>query len=318
MLVAPAATMTSRQKLVIGSRGSKLALWQANWVRTCLQAPHSNLEISIEVIKTTGDMFANAPLSSIGSKGLFTREIEEALLAKKVDLAVHSLKDLPTVLPDGLRLGAISAREDARDAFVSRLYGHISQLPPGARVGTSSLRRQSQIMALRNDLKILSLRGNIDTRLRKLDESQYEAVILACAGMDRLALSDRIRERLPIDLMCPAVGQGALGIEIRSDDDGTHGLLACLHHTETQQAVTAERALLRRLGGGCQVPIAGHAWIQDGELHLRGIVATVDGSQLFQESAHSLPTAADELGISVAEKLLGRGAHQILRDFANA
>jgi hydroxymethylbilane synthase len=302
----------NRPKLVIGSRGSKLALFQANWVKSQLESHHPGLQVAIDIIKTSGDMFLHAPLSQIGGKGLFTKEIEDALLAASVDLAVHSLKDLPTILPEGLCLAAVSVREDARDALVSNRYSSLAALPPGARVGTSSLRRQSQLLALRGDLKILNLRGNLDTRLRKLHEGNYEAILLACAGLHRLGLQEQITERLPLEQMCPAVGQGALGIEARADDQETLKRLQCLHHEQTRCAVTAERALLRRLGGGCQVPIAGHAWVEGQKLQLLGVVASVDGRQIFRERSSSPLKEADWLGVQVAEGLLRQGARGIV------
>lgn len=305
----------SRSDLIIGSRGSKLALCQANWVMAQLESHHPGLKVSIEIIKTSGDMFLDAPLSQIGGKGLFTKEIEDALLGGRIDLAVHSLKDLPTVLPEGLCLAAVSSREDVRDAFVSNQYQTLAALPQGARVGTSSLRRQSQLLALRSDLRILNLRGNLDTRLRKLDEGQYEAILLACAGLQRLGLQGRITERLAVEQICPAIGQGALGLEARSNDNATSERLQCLHHGETHAAVTAERAFLRRLGGGCQVPIAGHAWVEEEKLQLLGLVASVDGQQLFRARAHSELTEAETLGVRVAEQLLRQGARTLVEGF---
>lgn len=303
--------MPSNQ-LTIGSRGSKLALFQANWVKGRLEAAHPGLLVAIEIIKTSGDVFLESPLSKIGGKGLFTKEIEEALLEGRIDLAVHSLKDLPTLLPDGLSLAAVSQREDVRDAFLSNKYRSLEALPEGAQVGTSSLRRQSQLLRWRSDLKIANLRGNLDTRLRKLDEGQYDAVLLACAGLDRLGYQHRIVERLSCQQVCPAVGQGALGIETRVTDEVARERVQCLHHLPTHFAVTAERAFLRRLGGGCQVPIAGHAWIERSRLEMLGVVASVDGRQFFREQADSPIEQAAELGIRLAECLLASGAREIL------
>jgi len=300
-------------QLTIGSRGSKLALFQANWVKSKLEAAHSDLRVVIEIIKTSGDVFLDAPLSQIGGKGLFTKEIEDALLESRIDLAVHSLKDLPTVLPEGLSLGAVSSREDVRDAFLSNEHSSLVALPKGARVGTSSLRRQSQLLRLRSDLEVANLRGNLDTRIRKLDEKQYDAILLACAGLDRLGYQHRIVERLSVQQLCPAVGQGALGIEIRDTDDTTRNRLQCLHHTTTHSAVTAERAFLRRLGGGCQVPIAGHAWSEESRLEMLGIVASTDGQQLFRDQASAPIEQAAELGAQLAERLLASGASEILK-----
>lgn len=303
--------MPSNQ-LTIGSRGSKLALFQANWVKSHLEAAHSDVTVVIEIIKTSGDVFLDSPLSQIGGKGLFTKEIEDALLDGRIDLAVHSLKDLPTVLPDGLSLAAVSHREDARDAFLSNQYGSLKELPKGARVGTSSLRRQSQLLRLRSDLVVANLRGNVETRIRKLDEKQYDAILLACAGLDRLGFQNRIAERLSVQQLCPAVGQGALGIETREADTGTQARLQCLHHVPTHCAVTAERSFLRRLGGGCQVPIAGHAWIRETWIELLGVVATTDGRQVFRDQARAPVDRAADLGSQLAERLLDNGASDIL------
>ncbi len=307
--------MPSNQ-LTIGSRGSKLALVQANWVKTQLEGAHSDLKVVIEIIKTSGDVFLDAPLSQIGGKGLFTKEIEDALLDGRIDLAVHSLKDLPTVLPPGLSLAAVSRREDVRDAFLSSDYPSLGALPKGARVGTSSLRRQSQLLRLRGDLEVANLRGNLDTRIRKLDEKQYDAILLACAGLDRLGYQHRITERLSVQQLCPAVGQGALGIETRETDAPTRSRLQCLHHPPTHSAVTAERAFLRRLGGGCQVPIAGHAWIEGSRLEMLGVVASADGQQLFRDQASAPTEQAAELGSQLAEQLLASGASEILKALA--
>ena len=304
--------MPSNQ-LTIGSRGSKLALFQANWAKSKLETVHSDLRVVIEIIKTSGDIFLDAPLSQIGGKGLFTKEIEDALLDGRIDLAVHSLKDLPTVLPAGLGLAAVSSREDARDAFLSNEHRSLDALPKGAKVGTSSLRRQSQLLRLRQDLEVANLRGNLDTRIRKLDEKQYDAILLACAGLDRLGYQDRIAERLSVQQLCPAVGQGTLGIEIRETDDETRNRLQCLHHAPTHSAVTAERAFLRRLGGGCQVPIAGHAWIEKSRLEMLGIVASTDGRQMFRDQASAPIEQAEALGAQLAERLLASGASEILK-----
>jgi hydroxymethylbilane synthase len=303
--------MTSSD-LTIGSRGSKLALVQANWVKTRLEAARPELKVGIEIIKTSGDVFLDAPLSQIGGKGLFTKEIEDALLEGKIDLAVHSLKDLPTVLPAGLTLAAVSPREDVRDAFLSRDYLSLTSLPKGARVGTSSLRRQSQLLRLRRDLDVANLRGNLDTRIRKLDEKQYDAILLACAGLDRLGYQHRIAERISIRQLCPAVGQGALGIETREADVRTRQWLQCLHHPPTHFAVTAERAFLGRLGGGCQVPIAGHAWIEGSRLEMLGVVASADGQEYFRDQASAPTEQAEELGSQLAERILSTGASKIL------
>lgn len=303
--------MPSR-KLIIGTRGSKLALTQAAWVKEELEKSNPDILVKTKIIKTSGDLFTGAPLHQLGGKGLFTKEIEEALLGQEIDLAVHSLKDLPTELPELLCLGAVSRREDPRDAFLSIDFDFLLDLPRGARLGTSSLRRQSQLLALRPDLKILDLRGNLDTRLRKLEEGQYDAIILACAGLIRLGLGHRIRQALSADIVCPAVGQAALGIEIRCGDSETSGMIQCLHHVETAHAVTAERSLLRHLGGGCHVPIAGHARMEDDQIILQGVVASIDGMRLIKDSARAPHQQAQELGRELANRLLQAGAAELL------
>ena len=303
-------------KLTIGSRGSKLALFQAKWVKSEIEKTHPDMEVLIKIIKTSGDVFVDAPLSKVGGKGLFTKEIEEALLEGKIDLAVHSLKDLPTVLPEGLCLGAVSRREDVRDAFLSNRFSGLAQLPLGARIGTSSLRRQSQLLSFRSDLEITNLRGNLDTRIRKLDEGQYDAILLACAGLNRLGFSHRITERIPVEQVCPAIGQGALGIEARISDLFVLEKLHCIEHAVTRLAVTAEREFLKRLGGGCQVPIAGHAWVEEEKLHMMGVVARVDGKSVFRNRLTSEAGQAETLGIRLAESLLTMGATEILETYS--
>ena len=300
------------QKLIIGSRGSQLALYQAHWVKEKIEQKHPEISVAIEIIKTSGDIIVDAPLNKIGGKGIFTKEIEEALLARKIDLAVHSMKDLPTALPEGLCLGAIPQREDVRDAFLSNQFESIDTLPASARVGTSSLRRQSQLLLIRKDLQIVNLRGNLDTRIRKLDEGQYDAILLACAGLVRLGLSHRIKQRIPIDLLCPAVGQGALGIEVREKDESGLAALDELHDQEAARAVYAERAFLQRLGGGCQVPIAAHAWEADGNLQMLGVVANLDGSNIYRSNDQAPLAQAELLGTRLAEKLLSLGAQEIV------
>jgi hydroxymethylbilane synthase len=290
--------------LVIGSRGSQLALWQARWVAARLAA--FGLDSRIEIIKTTGDRVTSVPLSSVGGKGLFTKEIEDALLAGEVDLAVHSLKDLPTEIPEGLQITAIPEREDPRDAMVGK---RLAELRDGAKVGTSSLRRSAQLRRLRPDLQVESVRGNVDTRLRKLDEGQYEAIVLAAAGLMRLGWSDRIAEALSPEVMCPAVGQGALAVETRV------GELTCqaLDHAETRAAVTAERALLGALGGGCQTPIGAHAQVVGTSLRLMAIVLTADGSRSVCDRAEGAVSEAGLIGQELGKTLLRQGADQILR-----
>jgi hydroxymethylbilane synthase len=298
--------------LVIGSRGSKLALWQAEQARQRLQLLNPQTEIKIEIIKTTGDV-KSEPLSVIGGKGVFTKELEDALLDGRIDIAVHSLKDLPTIIPEGLAISAICEREDARDALVLRAdlnFGEASllSLPDGAVVGTSSQRRLAQLKALREDVAVNDLRGNVDTRIRKLDEGQYDAVILASAGLLRLGLEDRISARIPIDQMLPAVGQGAIAIEIRSDNEFAVETTSRLDHHETRLACLAERAFLRGLGGGCQLPIAAHAVLDNDSLILDGLVAKPDGSEIWRDQISGTHDQSEEMGTSLAALLMQRGA----------
>jgi hydroxymethylbilane synthase len=291
--------------LVIGSRGSKLALWQANHIKGRLE--ELGEECRIEVISTSGDRFQSGPLKEIGNKGLFTKEIEDALLEGRIDLAVHSLKDMPTALPDGLQITATPEREDARDAMI----GHkLANLPAGARVGTGSLRRVAQLQAARPDLMVEGIRGNVDTRLRKLDEGQFDAIVLAVAGLNRLGWSARITEHIPVEVMCPAVGQGSLAIETRADQGA--GMQACLQldHLSTHAAITAERAVLAVLGGGCQVPIGAHATLEDGTIHLRAIVISPDGTRMVKRESYGVD--ALRLGTALGEELLANGAREIL------
>ncbi len=297
-------------KLRIGSRGSQLALWQANHVAALLKEQGHTVEI--EIIKTTGDKITDVALAKVGTKGMFTKEIEEALAEKRIDLAVHSLKDVPTELAPEFTLAAIMKREDPRDAFISVKYSGLDDLPHGARVGTSSLRRQCQLKAMRPDLEIFPLRGNVDTRLRKLESGEYAAIILAAAGVHRLGLDRHVRSRISADIMCPAVGQGALAIETRSNDRQTQSYLAFLNHPETRQAVECERALLGSLGGGCQVPIGAYAEVHNERLHLRGMVGRPDGSEILREESEG--TDPGKLGREVAQTLLKRGAEKILKD----
>lgn len=296
--------------LRIGSRGSQLALWQANHVASLLREQGHAVEI--EIIKTTGDKITGVALAKVGTKGMFTKEIEEALADKRVDLAVHSLKDVPTELAPEFELAAIMKREDPRDAFISVKHSSLDELPRSAKVGTSSLRRQCQLKAMRPDLEIFPLRGNVDTRLRKLESGDYAAIILAAAGVHRLGLDQYVRSRISPDVMCPAVGQGALAIETRSDDEQTQALLTFLNHAETRQAIECERALLGALGGGCQVPIGAYAEVREGWLHLRGMVGRPDGSEILREQAEG--NQPEKLGREVAQTLLKRGAEKILED----
>lgn len=300
--------------LVIGSRGSKLALWQAEQARQRLLDLNPGIDVRVEIIKTTGDV-KNDPLSVIGGKGVFTKELEDALLDGRIDLAVHSLKDLPTVLPDGLSISAICEREDARDALVLRVEvedASLCGLGAGAIVGTSSQRRLSQLKALRGDVVVTDLRGNVDTRIRKLDEGQYDAVILATAGLVRLGLQDRISARISVSEMLPAVGQGAVAIETRSDNEFAVEATRKLDHFQTRLACLAERSFLRSLGGGCQFPIAAHAIVDGDSLTLDGLVAKPDGSQILRDSLSGSINNPEALGIQLAEHLLQQGATPLL------
>lgn len=306
------------QKITIGTRGSLLALWQTNWVKVQLENLHPGIEVEISVISTKGDRVLDVSLPKLGEqgKGLFTKELEDALFEHRADLAVHSLKDLPTELPSGLKIGAICEREDVRDALVAR--GEIKsfdELPQRALIGTSSLRRQAQLLAARPDLVIEPIRGNVDTRLRKLDEGAYDAIVLAAAGLHRLGHASRITECLGEELMVPAVGQGALAIETRAEDSVIDEIIRALDHNATRLACTAERAFLKGLGGGCLVPIAAHATIQGDLMTLNGLVASPDGSEIVRDR-RSVPSGEPEiLGQQLAEELLACGAGRILVDF---
>ncbi len=298
-------------RLRIGSRGSQLALWQANHIAARLR--ERGHEVEIEIIKTTGDKITEVSLAQVGTKGMFTKDIEEALAAKRVDLAVHSLKDLPTDLPPGFMLAAVTEREDPRDVLLSASVESVNALPQKARVGTSSLRRQAQLKAVRPDLDIHPLRGNVDTRVRKLKSGEYAAIILAAAGLNRLGLaSDLKRTPIPADLMCPAAGQGALGIEVRDGDTATAEHLKFLDHLPTRRAVECERRLLSALGGGCQVPIGAHTEVRGSALRLSAVVARPDGTEVIRESATGDDPAS--LAAHVAQALFSRGARAILKD----
>jgi hydroxymethylbilane synthase len=297
-------------RLRIGSRGSQLALWQAHHISALLR--ERGHEVELEIIKTTGDKIVDVALAKVGTKGMFTKEIEEALAEGRVDLAVHSLKDLPTALAPGFEIAAITKRENPRDVFCSSKYESIEDLPPRARVGTSSLRRQAQLKALRPDLEIHPLRGNVDTRLRKLEAGEYDAIILAAAGLNRLGKTELVRQVIPAEVMCPAAGQGALGIEIRAGDSATRQHLAFLDDAAARATTTCERALLNKLGGGCQVPIGASAEMRNGRLHLEGIVARPDGSKVLREARDGNDPVA--LGELVGETLLRRGGDAILEE----
>ena len=297
-------------RLRIGSRGSQLALWQANHISALLR--EQGHEVELEIIKTTGDKITDVALSQVGTKGMFTKEIEDALAAGRVDLAVHSLKDLPTELPPGFELAAITARENPRDVFLSVKYDSVRALPKGARVGTSSLRRQAQLKVARPDLVIHALRGNVDTRVRKLEAGEYDAIILAAAGLNRLGKTELVKEVLSEEFMCPAAGQGALGIEIRAGDAEIGQHVAFLDDAAARATTTCERALLNKLGGGCQVPIGAFAEMKEGALHLSAIVARPDGSVILREQQSGSDPVA--LGEQVGDILLQRGATRILEE----
>ena len=292
---------------MIGSRGSKLALWQANHIKSRLE--ELGHACRIEVITTTGDRFQSGMLREIGNKGLFTKEIEEALLGGQIDLAVHSMKDMPTAVPEGLAITAIPEREDARDALVG---ARLADLPHGARVGTGSLRRVAQLAAARPDLRLEPVRGNVDTRLRKLDEGQFDAIVLACAGLNRLGWRDRIAEALAVSVVCPAVGQGALAIETRADGGPATEACRLLDHAPSRTAVTAERGLLERLGGGCQVPVGAYAEVTGDRLHIRGVVSSTDGRRLVRDEADGDAGAAHRIGHELGGRLLEAGGREIL------
>ena len=298
--------------ITIGTRKSLLALWQSNYIKSCLEAQYPDCEVRLQKIVTKGDKILDVPLSKIGGKGLFTKEIETALLDGEVDLAVHSLKDMPTKLPDGLCLTAITERAVVGDAFVSNKYNRFAEMPAGAVLGTSSLRRKAQLLAKRPDLDIRDLRGNVDTRLHKLDEGQYDAIILAAAGLTRLGYADRIKETLPCDFCIPADGQGALAIECRTDNKEVRALLEFLNHPATKSCTDAERAFLGLVEGGCQVPIGVHANTQGTKMHVTAIIASLDGSTLLRDEIEGDVVEAVSLGQTLGKRMLENGGKAIL------
>ena len=304
--------MSSRE-IRIATRKSALALWQAEYVKARLEQAHPSLVVTLVPMVSRGDKLLDSPLSKIGGKGLFVKELETALLENEADIAVHSMKDVPMDFPEGLGLFCICEREDPRDAFVSNTYASLDDLPQGSVVGTSSLRRQAQLLTRRPDLHIRFLRGNVNTRLAKLDAGEYDAIILAAAGLIRLGFEDRITSAISIEDSLPAGGQGAVGIECRSADNEIHALLAPLHHADTAVRVTAERALNKHLNGGCQVPIACYAVLEDEQIWLRGLVGEPSGGVLLSAQARAPQSEAAALGIQVAEDLLGQGAGAILK-----
>lgn len=299
--------------LRIATRQSALALWQAEFVKSQLQRFHPDLAVELVPLVSRGDKILDVPLAKIGGKGLFVKELEHALLEGTADIAVHSMKDVPMEFPEGLGLAVICEREDPRDAWVSNKYPSPDSLPGGGVVGTSSLRRQSQLLAARPDLEVTFLRGNVNTRLAKLDAGEYDAIVLAAAGLKRLEMSDRIASYLSVEQSLPAGGQGAIGIECRVDDEATRELLTPLHHPLTAEQLTAERAVVRRLEGGCQVPIGSYAIHRDGELWLRGLVANPEGHEVIRGEISGKPEDADAMGIELAERLLKAGADRILQ-----
>lgn len=300
-------------KIVIGSRGSKLALWQSEHIAARLRALHAGLSVEIRRITTMGDKILDVPLAKIGGKGLFTKELENAMLDGTIDLAVHSLKDMPTQLPEGLMLAAVTEREEPYDALVSPRFKTLAALPQGAIIGTSSLRRQAQLLAVRPDLQVRSLRGNVDTRLSRVEDGTFDAVILAAAGLKRLGFGDKITQLLPPSVSLPAVGQGALAIESRADDAFTQALLQGLDHEETRLAVTAERAFLRTVEGGCQVPVGVHATLNGDELHIEALIAALDGQTVLRDAATGASGQADALGRQLAERMLAAGGREIMQ-----
>jgi hydroxymethylbilane synthase len=303
-----------RNNLTIGSRGSKLALWQSNLVADALRSLEPELQISIQKIKTSGDKILDVPLAKIGGKGLFVKEIETALLEEKIDLAVHSMKDVPTDLPQGLIIGAVMERKDPRDALVSRGNVPFSALPKDAVIGTSSLRRKAQLLGYSLEFRFVDLRGNLDTRFRRMDEGEFDAVILASAGIERMGWAERIAERISPEICLPAVGQGAIGIEIRGDDEEVRELVSKLDHGESRARVLAERALMHVLEGGCQVPVGAYSVIEKGILKLTAAVASLDGTKLVRDSIEGSLEEAEGLGSALAKRLLAQGADKILNE----
>lgn len=302
------------KKITIATRSSKLALWQADHIKESIENKHANIKVELLKIKTKGDKILDVPLAKVGGKGLFVKEIEEALLDGRADLAVHSLKDVPTELPTGLMVRVYTEREDPRDALISRNGESLTELPKGAAVGSSSLRRQCQLLKARPDLKISSLRGNVGTRLKKVESGQFDAIILAAAGMIRLGLQERVSQFIPTDILLPAIGQGALGIETRSDDRETNDIIRFLNDDKTATAVRGERAFLARLEGGCQVPIAAFGQVTENKVHLKGLVGSLDGKTLITDEITGDIENTENLGTRLAESLLEKGAGEILEE----
>lgn len=306
--------MTIKNSIVIGTRGSELALWQTNWVKTELQKLYPKLEIITEVIKTKGDNILDVSLSKIGDKGLFTKEIENALLLKNIDLAVHSLKDLPTSLPNGLQIGAVSKRIDQRDVFISNKYSSIEELPEGASVATGSLRRKSQLLNFKPSLNIIDIRGNLQTRFKKFEDNGYDGMILAYAGVKRLGMDDKITQVIPVNIMLPAVSQGVMAVEAREGDEDIIRLLDCINDSQSYIETSAERSFLKALEGGCQVPIGVYSEIDNNILHMEGMVASIDGKILLRDNISGEISNSVNLGSELAEKLKNKGAVKILNE----
>lgn len=298
--------------MIIGTRSSKLALWQANHIKAELQQHYPGLDVKLEIITTTGDKILDVPLAKIGGKGLFTKELENEMLAGNIDLAVHSLKDMPTQLPEGLVLAAVGKREDPRDALVSNSYKSFADLPQGAKVGTSSLRRKAQLLNARPDLAIYDLRGNVDTRLKKLVDENLDAIVLAVAGLKRLGYEDRITEILSQDVCLPAVGQGALAIEARAGDEEVLSLLSSVHDDDSFIQAVAERAFLHEVEGGCQVPVGVYAVCAESTLKVRAVIASVDGLQVIRQDITGKKSEAEALGIALAQKMLADGGKELM------
>ena len=303
-----------KNQIVIGTRGSKLALWQADYIEKRLREEYPGLVVTQKRVTTKGDRILDVPLAKIGGKGLFTKELEEEMLSGGIDLAVHSLKDMPAKVPEGLIIAAVTKRLDPGDALVSNRFSSFAELPQGARVGTSSLRRRAQLLCTRPDLTMLDLRGNVNTRLRKLDEGEYDAIVLAVAGLKRLGFADRIREVLPRDMVLPAVGQGALAIETRADDDETREMLAFLRDDATICCTEAERSFLARVEGGCQVPVGVYATEEADGLKVEAVIASLDGQRSYRGDVKGARQDAAKLGKSLAEKLLAEGGAEILKE----
>ena len=307
-----------KQKLVIGTRGSKLALWQANHIAACLRKEYPGVEIELKNMVTTGDRILDVPLAKIGGKGLFTKELEVAMLNGEIDLAVHSLKDMPTELPAGLVLAAVTDRVDPGDALISPVYKTLADLPVNARVGTSSLRRKAQLLHARPDLTVVDLRGNLDTRLKKLTSEKLDAILLAVAGLRRLGWDEHITQILPQDICLPAVGQGALAIEARASDTETLSMLAFLNHESTRRATLAERAFLAEVEGGCQIPIGVYGQIENDRLVLNAVIMSPDGKEVVRDTAGGSPDSAAELGRTLAVRMLASGGREILAKLYDA